>query len=251
MNARDAMPEGGKITLETADVDLDEAYAHTHATIVAGPFVMLAVSDTGMGMDAGTVARIFEPFFTTKKLGKGTGLGLSTVYGIVKQSAGNVWVYSELGRGSTFKVYLPRVQEPAENAGPAVAAPKAVQGTETVLLVEDEEAVRSLVRLALESNGYNVVEAKDAEHGIALLEEFREPVHLLLTDVVMPKMSGKDLAGRLASLRPETKVLYMSGYTDTAIVHHGVLEASASFIQKPFAPKALVEKVRDVLDAGQ
>jgi CheY-like chemotaxis protein len=223
-------------------VDLDEAYARTHVSVVPGSYVMLAVSDTGTGMDAGTMARIFEPFFTTKELGKGTGLGLSTVYGIVKQSSGNVWVYSELGRGSTFKVYLPRVQEPAENAGPAAAAPKSVQGTETVLLVEDEDAVRALVRVALQSNGYNVVEAKDAEHGISLLEEFREPIHMLLTDVVMPQMSGKDLAGRLGSLHPETKVLYMSGYTDTAIIRHGVLEASASFIQKPFAPKALLKK---------
>ena len=249
VNARDAMPDGGKITIETTDVDLDEAYARTHVSVVPGPYVMLAVSDAGMGMDPATMARIFEPFFTTKELGKGTGLGLSTVHGIVKQSSGNVWVYSELGRGSTFKVYLPRVQEPAENTGLAAAAPKSVQGTETVLLVEDEEAVRSLVRVALQSNGYNVVEAKDAEHGISLLEEFREPIHMLLTDVVMPQMSGKDLAGRLGSLHPETKVLYMSGYTDTAIVRHGVLEASASFIQKPFAPKALLKKVREVLDA--
>jgi CheY-like chemotaxis protein len=202
-------------------------------------------------MTAETVARIFDPFFTTKEQGHGTGLGLSTVYGIVKQSAGNIWVYSELGRGSTFKVYLPRIQEPAENLGPAAAAPKTLRGTETILLVEDEEAVRALVRVTLLANGYNVVEARQAEEALALIDNFGEPIHLLLTDVVMPKLSGKELAKRMLQSHPETKVLYMSGYTDNAIVRHGVLDASTAFIQKPFTPKVLAKKVREVLDSKQ
>ncbi len=251
VNARDSMPNGGKITLETADVDLDEGYSRSHVTVVPGPYVMLAVSDTGVGMDAATQARIFEPFFTTKELGKGTGLGLSTVYGIVKQSAGNIWVYSEVGRGSTFKVYLPRVQEPAENVGKPIASPTTVKGTETILVVEDEEPVRSLVLVALKSGGYKVLEAGDARKACTLLEQFKEPIHLVLTDVVMPHMSGKELAGLTATLHPESRILYMSGYTDNAIVLHGVLEATASFLQKPFAPKALLKKVREVLDDGK
>jgi two-component system, cell cycle sensor histidine kinase and response regulator CckA len=248
VNARDAMPRGGKITIETADVYLDEAYARSHVTVVPGPYVMLAVSDTGTGMDTATISRIFEPFFTTKEPGRGTGLGLSTVYGIVKQSSGNVWVYSEIGKGSVFKVYLPRILEPAENVGRLTITPKSVGGNETVLLVEDEEAVRSLVRVALRSNGYKVLEAKDGEQALAILEDFRGPIDLLLTDVVMPNMNGQDLAERLGSLHPEAKVLYMSGYTDSAVIHHDVMGATASFVQKPFMPKALLERIRDVFD---
>jgi CheY-like chemotaxis protein len=248
VNARDAMPDGGKITIETANVDLDEAYSRSHATVVPGSYVMLAVSDSGYGMDSDTLNRIFEPFYTTKEKGKGTGLGLSTVYGIVKQSAGNIWVYSELGRGSSFKVYLPRIQGPAM-VMPITSAPTSIRGTETILLVEDEVAVRSLVRETLQSFGYHVLEAQGAEHALTILAEYDGPIHLLLTDVVMPQVSGKELAKKLAPLHPEAETLFMSGYTDNAIVRHGVLDANTFFLQKPFMPKTLVTKVREVLDA--
>lgn len=249
VNARDAMPDGGKLTIETADVDLDEAYARSHVTVVPGPYVMLAVSDTGVGMDAETMSHIFEPFFTTKEKGKGTGLGLSTVYGIVNQSSGNVWVYSELGSGTTFKVYLPRLQENVTHPEGTAVPARSMRGTETVLLVEDEEGVRALVRDTLEGYGYKVLEARGAEHAESILKEYREPIHLLLTDVVMPQMSGKELARRFFPRHPEAGVLYMSGYTDNAIVRHGVLDPGTSFLQKPFMPKTLVKKVREVLDA--
>jgi two-component system, cell cycle sensor histidine kinase and response regulator CckA len=248
VNARDAMPDGGKMTIETANVELDEAYARTHSAVVPGPYVLLAVSDTGEGMDAETMTHIFEPFFTTKEKGQGTGLGLSTVHGIVNQSAGSIWVYSEMGRGSTFKVYLPRIQASA-TLSPAVSAPASIRGTETILVVEDEVAVRSLVRETLQSYGYNVLESQGAEHAITILNDYAESIHLLLTDVVMPQVSGKELAKRLAPLHPETDILFMSGYTDNAIVRHGVLDANTFFLQKPFMPKTLVTKVREVLDA--
>jgi len=208
----------------------------------------LAVSDTGHGMDSGTMSHIYEPFFTTKEKGKGTGLGLSTVYGIVKQSGGNIWVYSEVGRGSTFKVYLPRIQAAATLA-PAASAPESIRGTETILLVEDEVAVRSLVRDTLRSYGYHVLEAQGADHAVSILEEYAEPIHLLLTDVIMPQVSGRELARRLLPVHPEAEILFMSGYTDNAIVRHGVLDANTFFLQKPFMPKTLVTKVREVLDA--
>jgi PAS domain S-box-containing protein len=248
VNARDAMPEGGKIAIETSDIDLDQVYARGHLTVVPGPYVMLAVSDTGVGMDAATQERIFEPFFTTKELGKGTGLGLSTVYGIVKQSAGNIWVYSELGKGSTFKIYFPRIEDPAEPLEKPQVTSRTLQGKETILIVEDEDLVRSLVRVALQSNGYRVLESSDARQACQILEESREPIHLLLTDVVMPHMSGKELAERVATQHSDSRVLYMSGYTDNAVVLHSVLEATAHFLQKPFTPKALLKKVREVLD---
>lgn len=248
VNARDAMPDGGKITIETANVDLDEAYSRSHSTVVPGPYVMLAISDTGEGMTNEIMTHIFEPFFTTKEKGKGTGLGLSTVYGIVKQSAGNVWVYSELGRGSTFKVYLPRISETATLA-PTASAPESIRGTETILLVEDEAPVRSLVRETLQSYGYNVLEAQGADHAISIFQEYNDPIHLLLTDVVMPQVSGKELAKRMSPAHPEAEILFMSGYTDNAIVRHGVLDANTFFLQKPFMPKTLVTKVREVLDA--
>ena len=209
---------------------------------------MLAVSDSGVGMDSETMSRIFEPFFTTKEPGKGTGLGLSTVYGIVKQSAGNISVYSEVGRGSTFKVYLPRVQDPAETAGTVASAPQPAQGKETVLLVEDEAPLRSLVRDTLQSSGYKVLEAEDAEHALAILEGYPNPIDMVLTDVVMPQLSGKELAQRSSLLHPETRVLYISGYMEDAGARHGVPDRSTFFLQKPFTAKTLVKKVREVLD---
>src|SRR6266850_2326211 len=250
VNARDAMPRGGTITIETANVTLDEAYADLHLAVTPGSYVMLAVSDTGMGMDAETQKHIFEPFFTTKELGKGTGLGLSMVYGIVKQSGGNIWVYSELGKGTTFKVYLPQVAaqipEPAEKV--VEVAPRG--GSETILLVEDEEVVRGLACRILEQAGYSVVEASKGDEALRFCEERAAEVDLLLTDVVMPEMSGKELADRLKSQNPELKMVFMSGYTDESIVHHGVLDSSVEFIQKPFTPASLIRKVRDVLDSN-
>ncbi|MGE5325419.1 MAG: PAS domain S-box protein [Deltaproteobacteria bacterium] len=249
VNARDAMPQGGKLTLETANVHLDDSYARTHVSLVPGEYVMLAVSDTGTGMDSKTQAHIFEPFFTTKEMGKGTGLGLATVYGIVKQSGGYIWVYSEPGRGATFKVYLPRVEKTAAAPGAGKAAVRPVQGNETVLLVEDEPALRSMVRNVLKSNGYQVLEARHGEDALVVCEMHRGPIHLLLTDVVMPGMGGRALAEHLVSLYPGMKILYMSGYTDDAIVHHGVLGSGMAFLQKPFTTESVVRKVREVLDA--
>ena len=251
VNARDAMPGGGKLTLETANVDLDESYVLSHAEVRSGPYVMLAMSDTGCGMDAETQSHIFEPFFTTKENGKGTGLGLAMAYGIVKQSEGYLWVYSERGQGTTFKIYLPRVQEVAEpvavnqvQAGPAV-------GSETVLLVEDETSVRSLVRGLLEARGYTVLEASRADEALLICQQHPGPIHLLLTDVVMPQTMGPALAESLQVLRPTMKVLYMSGYTDHAAFRNGALQAGTSFIQKPFTPETLTQNVRRVLDEVQ
>ncbi len=248
VNARDAMPRGGTLTIETANVELDEACAGQQGTFRPGPYVLVAVSDTGCGMDAPTQARVFEPFFTTKEPGKGTGLGLSTVYGIVKQSGGYVWVYSEPGLGTTFKVYLPRVTHEPDRGAAEAERPPLLRGTETILLVEDEEVVRGLVDDVLTGNGYRVLVASHSDEGFRLSGQHEGPIHLLVTDVVMPGMSGRELAERLASSRPTMKVLYISGYTDDAVVRHGVLVERTAFLQKPFTPDALLRKVREVLE---
>jgi PAS domain S-box-containing protein len=249
VNARDAMPRGGKLTVETANVDLDEDYAHEHIGAKPGAYVMLAVSDTGSGMTPQVRQRIFEPFFTTKELGKGTGLGLSTVYGIVKQSEGYIWVYSEVGMGTSFKVYLPRVDAPAEVGHTRPLSKAAYRGSETVLLVEDEDGVRALVRQVLHKHGYTVLEARHGGEALLHCERHRGKIELLLTDVVLEQMSGTELSARLAPIRPDMKVLYISGYTDDAIVHHGVLTQGTHFLQKPFTTESLAKKIRHVLDS--
>jgi signal transduction histidine kinase/GAF domain-containing protein len=247
VNARDAMPSGGKLILETKDVFLDESYAREHVGISAGAHVQLAISDTGQGMDKATQARIFEPFFTTKEQGKGTGLGLSTVFGIVQQSGGSIWVYSEPNRGTTFKIYFPKAAEPASpRADPAL--PESLEGTETVLLVEDQDEVRQVAREILRRYGYDVIETRSPGEAVLACERHPRAIHLLLTDVVMPKMNGRELAGRLLLLRPNLRVLYMSGYTDDAIVHHGVLDSNVAYLQKPLVPITLARRVREVLD---
>jgi PAS domain S-box-containing protein len=249
INARDAMPAGGKLTIETANVTLDEEYAQSHVGAAAGPHVMLSVSDTGHGMDDDTRERIFEPFFTTKKLGMGTGLGLSTVYGIVKQNGGNIWVYSELGQGTTFKVYLPRIEDGQEETPPEKVQEETPAGNETILLVEDDEIVRKLARRILREKGYTVIEAKSASDAILIAESYSAKIHILVTDVVLPDKNGRELMNLIAAGRPGIKVLYMSGYTDNAIVHHGVLEPGTIFLQKPFTPDTLIAKVREALQA--
>src|SRR3989440_1510643 len=250
VNARDAMPQGGKLTLETCNIDLDSSYTLEHSLVKPGPYVQLTVSDSGIGMDEETQAHAFEPFFTTKPRGQGTGLGLAMVYGTVKQSGGFIWVYSEPGRGATFKIYLPRVDAPVESAAPPAPVERPPRGSETVLLAEDEPAVRAIARQALERQGYTVLAAPSGADALALAAQHGATIHLLLTDVVMPGMSGRDLADRLTAQRPGIRVLYISGYTDNAIVRHGMLEPGLAYLQKPFRPDALVRKVREVLDAG-
>jgi two-component system, cell cycle sensor histidine kinase and response regulator CckA len=248
VNARDAMPKGGRLTIETTNIDLDRGYASSHAVVEPGPYVMLTVTDTGCGMDSETQARIFEPFFTTKGPGRGTGLGLATVYGVVKQSGGYIWVYSEVGHGTTFKVYLPRVAAPAEKLIPEKQNAAPSPGTETILFVEDEENVRELVSEYLKARGYTVLEAGDGLAALELSAKHSGAIQLLITDVVMPKLSGRELATRVSAKRKDLKVLYISGYTDDSVFRHGVLEGGMSFLQKPFNLKALAEKVREVLD---
>jgi PAS domain S-box-containing protein len=248
VNARDAMPRGGTIRLETANFDLDETYAREHADVTPGPHVMLAITDSGVGMDAATRARLFEPFFTTKEKGKGTGLGLSTVYGIVKQVGGHIWVYSEPGRGTTFKIYFPRAlgEEGAGRPQPAVDTPRG--GNETILVVEDEANLRELIRGALQSRGYAVIEAADGAQAQRVSDLFKGPIHILMTDSVLPNLSGPALSRTLVEKRPGLKVLFMSGYTDAAVFEQAGVEVGRAFLQKPFTIDAMARKIREVLE---
>ncbi len=248
VNARDAMPRGGKLIIETTNAEVDESFTRSHVTVKPGRYVKLCVNDTGMGMPPEVKEHLFEPFFTTKEKGKGTGLGLSTVYGIIKQSGGDIWVYSEPGLGTTFNIYLPRVDESLEDIRIKVTREEIPRGGETILLVEDEEDVRRLAVRILERQGYTVLEASCGMDALVLCKERKEPLHMILTDVVMPGMSGRQLADQLIPLHPKMKVLYMSGYTDNAVIHHGILEDRVDYLQKPFTIDGLTRKVREVLD---
>jgi signal transduction histidine kinase/ActR/RegA family two-component response regulator len=248
INARDAMPDGGKLILETGNIELEENYSLEHFGVMPGSYAMLAVSDTGVGMDRATQSRIFEPFFTTKDKGKGTGLGLSTVFGIVQQSGGTIWVYSEPGKGTTFKIYLPRARSSRRTSAPP-PLPEVVRGNETILLAEDEDQVRAAARDILERFGYHVLEARNAGEALLICEKHRGEIQLLLTDVVMPQMSGRELVLRLTSVRPDMRVLFMSGYTEKAGLHHGILESGIAYLQKPFTPETLSRRVRQVIDS--
>jgi len=248
INARDAMPKGGKLIFETSRIDIDEEYHHRHPIITPGHYVLLAVSDTGEGMDKETQAHIFEPFFTTKGVGKGTGLGLSTVYGIIKQSGGFIWVYSEVGKGTTIKIFLPRTLESPhhpEKDNEPLSAPK---GSETILLIEDEPMLRIPIKEGLENNGYYVLDACNGQEALLIAQRHSDPIHLVLTDMIMPGMNGREVADYLALIHPEAKTLYMSGYTNDAVIRHGLLQEQTAFLQKPFSPKSLAHKVREVLD---
>jgi len=248
VNARDAMPEGGKLVIETSNAELDDRYAVQHPPFIPGRYVLLAVTDTGIGMNAETKTHIFEPFFTTKEVGKGTGLGLSTVYGVVKQSGGYIWVYSELGHGSVFKVYLPRVDQPVQQSRPSELAPGLSHGTETVLLVENEESVRTLTRSLLEEAGYTVIEASNGAQALEVAGRRSGPIHLLLTDVVMPGMNGRVLAKKMIEAQPKMKVIYISGYTGSFSSHGELFDAAATLVQKPFSRATLLRKLREALD---
>ncbi|MBW7996508.1 MAG: response regulator [Candidatus Glassbacteria bacterium] len=249
VNAQDAMPDGGKLTLETANVTLDREYTANHAGTKPGDYVVLAVSDTGTGMDESTLKHIFEPFFTTKEHGKGTGLGLSTSYGMVKQNRGNIWAYSEKGVGTTIKVYLPRSMGKSAGREAEGGRGKSPRGTETILVAEDEPSVRQVVARSLRNTGYHVLEAEDGVDALGVVKAYRGEIHLLVTDVVMPRMGGHDLSRKLEEQYPGLKVLYISGYSDNSIVHHGILDQGIEFIQKPFQPSQLITKIRELLDA--
>jgi two-component system cell cycle sensor histidine kinase/response regulator CckA len=247
-NARDAMPKGGKLTIETANVQLDEDYVQEHLIVPAGDYVLLAVTDSGTGIASEHMAHIFEPFYTTKEAGKGTGLGLATVYGIVKQNGGFVWVYSEPGLGTTFKIYLPRVQQGIEKIHSSKPIEISSKGCETVLLVEDELAVRQSTREYLMLNGYIVLEAKNGEDALCIARDYIPPIHMMITDVVMPNMGGAKLAGHLATERPGMKVLFVSGYAENTVLRHGAIDVTTRFLQKPFSLKTLAHKIREVLE---
>ena len=247
VNARDAMPRGGKLTIGASNVELDNSYRDDHLVVIPGRYVMLAVEDTGCGMNRETQSRIFDPFFTTKEVGKGTGLGLATVYGIVKQSGGYIWVYSELDKGTVFKIYLPLVEQsaqPVEKKQPETS----LRGSETILLAEDTDSLREMAKEYLESVGYTVIESASGRDALQKANEFDGAIHLLLTDVVMPEMSGSALAAELVSIRPGIRIIFTSGYTDDAIARQGILDPAAAFVQKPYRPKALARKIREVLD---
>jgi nitrogen-specific signal transduction histidine kinase/CheY-like chemotaxis protein len=254
VNARDAMPSGGVLTIETSNVVLDDTFVAEHVGTKPGEHVMLAVSDTGEGMEEEVKARVFEPFFTTKEAGMGTGLGLATVFGIIKQLGGHIWVYSELGRGTSFKIYLPRADDTATTSKALPAAPESlrtqqgIQGKETILLVEDRDDVRESALLTLEVQGYRVLAAKEGTEALKISETHKGPIDVLLTDMIMPGMSGKDLSKRIQELRPEIRVLYMSGYTDKAMMSRGILDAGEAFLPKPFSLESLSQSVRSLLE---
>ncbi len=251
VNSKDAMPGGGRLMIETSNVSPDDSYAREHMSVTPGPYVMLAVADTGCGMDENTKSKVFEPFFTTKEKGRGTGLGLSTVYGIIKQSGGNISVQSELGKGTTFKIYLPRVEEAVEVLAPPRESAESTRGSETVLVVEDDDPLRRLVVRILKSNGYNVLEARHGHDALQICGAYKGTIDLIVTDIIMPQMTGHELANRLTSMRPKLKVLYMSGYTDDTIGHLGILKQNIHFVQKPFTSYSLLNKVREVLSSSK
>jgi two-component system cell cycle sensor histidine kinase/response regulator CckA len=250
VNAKDAMPQGGKLTIETTNVELDEGYTQNHMGVVPGAYVLLSINDTGVGMSKEIKEQIFDPFFTTKEKGKGTGLGLSTVYGIVKQSGGDIFVYTEVGHGTTFKIYFPRVFEPGEELAKKEAGEGVPRGTETILVVEDDGMVRKLAIDILRTQGYTVLEAGAGGEALLVCEQYKEPIHLILTDVVMPNMSGAQFIERLKQVRKDFKVVYMTGYAENAITHHGLLEEGVNLIHKPFRIEKLARKVREVLDGS-
>src|SRR5436309_1070398 len=250
INARDAMPEGGTVTIETGNATLDDAYAAQHVSVIPGEYVMLAVSDTGCGMDEKTKSRIFEPFFTTKPAGRGTGLGLSTVYGIVKQTGGNIWLYTEPGKGTTFKIYLPAIAALPEDIGKVAPVEAARPGRGTVLVVEDDEQLRRLTHRALAAQGYTVLEADRGSTALDIARRHKGQIDLLLTDVIMPDTNGRKLAETIQAARPGLRVLYMSGYPDGAIASHGMLEPGVAYLAKPFTTEAITRRVREVLEAS-
>jgi two-component system cell cycle sensor histidine kinase/response regulator CckA len=251
INARDAMANGGRLIIETKNVILDENYIKRRPLVQPGPYVMLAISDTGVGMDENTQTRIFEPFFTTKEKGKGTGLGLATVYGTIKQSGGFIWVYSERGHGTTFKIYLPRVDEVTVHEVPHVATDQSLRGSETILVVDDESEVRLLVSEMLRFYGYNVMEAPNASNAFLIMEKYQDNVDLILTDIVMPEMNGFELVEKISPLYPKLKIVFMSGFTDKVTADHPHLDKEKNFVQKPFTANTLIQKIRDVLDTSK